>query len=378
MIPALTKGGAERVAVDLANASVRSSHSVTVVVGRKIDDKILRVRLDPAVKVIYMTEKLGGKIYFYCAGLAWIFKKRKWLATQDVLHLHLTQMAVLGTVMYAMRTFTRGVTPAIVETYHAVGMKIPDGLRSFHAWNCRWRDGIALMALDSYWQAFIQRYQKSLVELIPNGVDPPVGPPLASDVRGYLDEIGVPRYANLIIGTVGQFRTDRQPIILAKILVDVLKRTPYNVHVLMCGTGPELESVKALVRAEGLSKRFTLPGMVNEPLLAMSSMSIYLTVNVGNITGIAALEAAFCGSALVGLQTLSDWQDDERCWIWSSTNPACVSQRIQDMLADSENLEKVSKMQYQYVRSNHTIKTACLRYIRFYNQVIESVQNKIF
>lgn len=123
MLPALTKGGAERVAVDLANASARAGHRVTLVVGWKVDELVLRVRLHPDIRVIYMTETPVGKLQRYRAGFGWLQANRAWLAAQDVLHLHLTHAAVLGTILYALRALSRAKIPAVTETYHSVGMK---------------------------------------------------------------------------------------------------------------------------------------------------------------------------------------------------------------------------------------------------------------
>ena len=56
IVPALTKGGAERVAVDLANCSARDGHSVSLIVGWKVDAELLFERLDPKINVIYISD----------------------------------------------------------------------------------------------------------------------------------------------------------------------------------------------------------------------------------------------------------------------------------------------------------------------------------
>lgn len=374
MLPALTKGGAERVALDLANASARAGHQVTMIAGWKVDEKVLRAHLDPGVSVVYITEKLSGKSQRYLAGLVWVLANRKWISVQDVLHLHLTQAAVLGSMLYTLRKLCRDAGPAIVETYHAVGMRIPDSLRSFHAWNCRRRDAIAVMALDPYWRKFIDSNPSLIAELIPNGVDAPIGPEPDCNVRSYLDSIGVPRSAKRIVGTVGQFRADRQPKTLMRILINVLKRTPKDVHVLMCGSGGELEIVRQLVAEAGLSDRFTLPGMVQEPRLAMSGMSLYLTLNVGPITGIAALEAAFCGVPIIALQLDPSAELTEADWIWSSADPDAVTQRAVTLLNDSRELLSVGLRQHSDAIVEYSVDTMYRRYIALYRQVLETRQ----
>ena len=387
LIPALTKGGAERVAVDLANASARLGHEVTILVGWKVDEKILRVRIDPSISVIYMCETPGGRILSYVAALKWLWKHRKWLAEQQILHLHLTLAALLGTIIYSIRRKER---PVVIETYHSVGMPISQRLRSFHAWNCRRRDAVVLMANDAYWRDFKKKNQDIDIRFIPNGVDAPVGPATQEAVRVYLRRIGVPETAKRIIGTVGQFRSERRPQLMAQMFLDVLRDSPPDLHVLMCGSGPELDAVSAMVDAAGMSTRFTLPGVVNDPRLAMSAMSLYVTINVGEITGIAALEAMFCKVAVIAYQAESavDSLSDSSFtannkkqgaidgqWIWSSPDPQAVVKKIKGFLESPKALEDVGSHQHNIVLSNYTVSGMIKRYIHLYQSTLGDKRN---
>ena len=56
VIPALTKGGAERVAVDLANQQLARGHDVWMVAGSKVDERLLRQELDHAIGLEYISE----------------------------------------------------------------------------------------------------------------------------------------------------------------------------------------------------------------------------------------------------------------------------------------------------------------------------------
>ena len=134
---------------------------MTVVAGWKVDESVLRTRLDPDVAVYYMLENTTGILRRYGAGLMWMWRNRRRLADQDVVHCHLTQAAVFGTIIHLARTASRKPRPAIVETYHSVGMPIPKWLTRFRAVLCKRRDGLALMATDSYWSDFLRRHPKN-------------------------------------------------------------------------------------------------------------------------------------------------------------------------------------------------------------------------
>lgn len=371
----MTKGGAERVAVDLANSCVRDGHEVTLVAGWKVDETVLRERLDSTVKVVYMTENSGSLAQRYAAGLCWVLKNQRWLASKDVLHLHLTQASLLGTLVYYLRNLSCRAKPAVVETYHSVGMKIPNRMRMIHAWNCRRRDALALMAVDPYWRAFKMRNSKPTIEFIPNGVATPVGPARLEETDAYLTAISIPRTAKRIIGTVGLFRPSRQPEVIAQILIDVLKRSPDDVHALMCGSGTEFDKVRALVDTEGVANRFTLPGLVNNARVAMSAMSVYVTINVGPITGIAALEAAFCSVPVVALQTDQRTKPNDADWIWSSAEPAALADHIVALLEDQESRERIGARQHAHAVAEYSAESMSKKYNAFYRRAIKARQN---
>jgi len=294
-----------------------------------------------------------------------------WLSGRQIIHLHLTYAAILGTV-FRLWVFLRQLKcPVVFETYHAVGMKIKKSKRALSAWNLRLRDGVAFIALDAFWRDFINRYPELLCVHIPNGIDSPVDDLFQDNIEAFRVQTGLPETANRIIGTVGQFRADRSPQEIAKILITVLKQSQPNVHALMCGSGPELVHVAELIHKEGLQSRFTLPGLIKEPRVAMAAMSVYLTINVGEITGIAALEAALCGVPIVALQFDSCHECSDSSWIWSHVKSDEVSKRILSLLDAPEQLAAIARMQREYVVSNHLAEGMYRRYLAIYRCLLD-------
>ena len=52
VVPALTKGGGEKVAAELANHASRSGHKTAMIVGWPVDPRLLRDTLLPDVSVV--------------------------------------------------------------------------------------------------------------------------------------------------------------------------------------------------------------------------------------------------------------------------------------------------------------------------------------
>jgi len=78
---------------------------------------------------------------------------------------------LLGVLVTIYKKAFQWKKPAVVETYHSVGMKVPSWKRSLHAWLATFRDGLALMALDPYWSAYRRGQKEKNIKFIPNGVN---------------------------------------------------------------------------------------------------------------------------------------------------------------------------------------------------------------
>ena len=151
VVPALTKGGGERVAIDLANHAVDSGDQVSIIAGWPVESKLLLNAVNPKVSVCYVSQSKTSKIGRYFNLISWVIRNRFWLANQDILHCHLTYGSIFGTIVKILRN---GKQPSIIETYHAVGMPIPRLNRWLHALLAKYRDAIVLMAEDIFWCDF--------------------------------------------------------------------------------------------------------------------------------------------------------------------------------------------------------------------------------
>ncbi len=156
VVSGLTKGGSERIVVELANYAVARGDKVTILAGWPVDPAFLQNSIYSMVDIEFIASK---KSTAYFRIFFWVIKRRTWLTKQDVLHCHLTYGAVFGTVTKILiKTFFRNPHPIIIETYHAVGMSIPKFNRWLHSCMILLRDGLVLMATDKYWGNFIFKH----------------------------------------------------------------------------------------------------------------------------------------------------------------------------------------------------------------------------
>lgn len=357
--------------VDLANGTVRSGHRVTVVAGWDTDESLMSSRLLAEVEVITMMSKRPSTASRYLRGLLWLHRNSSLIWAADIVHVHLTQSSILGTVVYLCRKFLRKNRPLVIETYHSVGMPMSRILRWLHSKNSRRRDALVLMATDDYWTNFRVRNHNLRVEFIANGVSGEIVPAPREETDAFFQSLGLNPEEHSLFGTIGRFNSERDPVALARVLLEVLKDSGENVHAAMGGEGPLLEKVRNYVEEAGLSDRFHLLGLVVDPIPIMSSFSIYVTANVGPVTGIAALEAAFCKIPIVALQFDKSYEHGHGDWIWSSKDSGAAASRIKRLLADTYERQEVAEIQHRVASEKFTSNQMVERYICLYNRALD-------
>lgn len=371
VLPALTKGGAEKVVVDLANASSLVGNEVTVLVGHLVDPELLRNRLSASVRVRSIYEHRGSSLGMYAKLVPWALKNWQWIKEQDVLHCHLTLGAVLGSIIWCVRGLTRSMTPLIIETNHSVGMPIKKWQINAFRILARLRDGYALMAEDSEWARHLQKPGMPLSQFIPNGVEIPKQAVSAEESREFSSLAGLPSEATRVVGTIGRMVAERNPLALVEVFAEIQEGLSCvgGVHFLMGGEGPEKEAVRQYAYLKQIGEQVHLPGLIVDPQVAMSTMDLYVSVNVGGTTGVAGMEAAAQGVPVISLQMSDEYKTSDQDWIWSSKEPKAVAARAIELLLDDSLRSEIGKRQREHVIGNFSAEKMETDYALFYSRV---------
>ena len=363
--PALTKGGAEKVLVDLANLSVQRGHEVSVVSAIAVDPALLQDQVDARVKLHFVCLRDSRKYAAYAAMLPWLWKNWGWLGQQDIVHCHMTYGALLGTALRFRRGLSRRNVPHIIETFHGVGMPIRRWQRTLAAWQAAGRDGYALMAEDEYWSGFAAAHPKLPLAIIPNGIATVL--PVVSDAErdAYRRDAGIPDGA-LVIGTVGRLRAERNPFATVAAFAEAARQLGPDVHFLIAGDGPMADAVQAEGDRLGLSGRLHLPGLAVKPWVAAAVMDAYISMNVGPITGIAGLEAAAAGVPVIAVQATADYTQGNQDWIWSDPDPLRVGAEAARLMQAPAERQQLATTQAAHVRAHHSADAMLDAYLALY------------
>lgn len=373
VLPALTKGGAERVAVELIRHAVADGHDVTCIVGWDTPPPGVRDLMPDEMRLLFVEPRPSAVPLRYARATAWLLRHRALLREVDVLHCHLTYGAFVGLQTALLRDIAGEQRPAIVESYHAVGMGITALQRASHRVLAARRDALVLMADDASWSEFARRRPRLITRTIPNGVsDPDVAAVGPAERVAYRRSVGIPDDCTHVVGTVGMLRTDRKPWRWIPVFAEIARQFGSDVHFLLAGGGPERERLEALVTERGLAGRVHITGVVDEVRLPLSVIDLYVTVNVGSATGVAAMEAALGGLPIVALQFTDTSDSPPDAWIWSSPDEMRVAARAVDLLRNDEPRRSLARAQQAYARSRHTVRAMATAYDDVYRAAIEA------
>jgi glycosyltransferase involved in cell wall biosynthesis len=377
VVPALTKGGGEKVAAELANHAARDGHQVTLISGWPVDSSLLRDALDPEVGVLYVSKSKVSQIWRYFNLTSWLWRHRVWLVDQDILHCHLTYAMIFGILVRLWRSITGAEGPVIVQTNHSVGAPISRLRRGLFWRMAAQLDAQALIAEDEYWSSFALKHPKILTEVIFNGVAHPSCEFISSGERiAYRQKIGIPDNCNLVVGAVGRLTVDRKPWMYLPIFAEIAHEFGTDVHFVLAGGGSEFDRMRSLVIEYGLEEQIHFPGEVHEPSLPLAIMNLYISINVGAITGLAGMEAAMSRLPVLSMQWTPGYCAAPEDWIWSSTDLSEVAKRACELLHSPLSCEKLAQQQKAYVESNHTTNAMACSYYALYKNAIARFQTK--
>ena len=111
--------------------------------------------------------------------------------------------------------------------------------------------------------------------------------------------------------------------------------------------------------------------MILEPAIALATIDLYLTLNVGSVSGIAGLEAAAFGLPIVAFQLRGDYSGGAADWIWSSSDPDAVAGRITELIANAKAREALAAAQSSHVRNHLTVEAMAESYQRLYAAALD-------
>jgi glycosyltransferase involved in cell wall biosynthesis len=356
VIPSLSKGGAEHVVVELANASVDSGDEITVLLAYPVDYDLNQRFLRSEITVYFLSPKQISRLFQYIKLPFWVNKNWKFLDGFDVIHCHLTFGLIFGLIVSLRRKISGARKPKLVATCHMVG--VGGSLERFNRACSYCFDSFVLMALDSKWRKFITTSKRTNIHVVANGIS-------TSKPTSRLKRRAKP--GPVVIGTISRLESERRPLLFLEVFSEILKSDSKGEYrFIIGGDGEERQKLECLSAELNLDSTLLFTGLVKDPNELFSEIDLYVTLNVEGITGIAGLEAVLAGLPVVAIQLSSEYSMGDSDWIWSSRDPKRVAEKILELAKDPIETQKLTSRQHIYADNEYSTQRMMDGYNRIY------------
>ena len=357
VLPHLSKGGAERVVVELSNALIEAGHEVTLLLTFPVDPELNQQHLDKRIKVHFASKNSANRILAYLKLPFYVARYWKVFKTYDVIHCHLTYGLVFGFFISFFRKITLTKSPRLIATCHMVGVGISNTPRIINERLSYFFDVFALMAQDAQWRSFISKRKRKNFKFVVNGISANMW------VKKQEQSSRKPTWT---VGTISRLQAERQPWLFLEVFSQVHKLAAGEVCFVLGGEGPEREALSVLSGKLKLNGILSMPGLVNDPKTILQELDLYVGLSVEEITGIAGLEAVFSGVPVVGIQLSQTYKNGANDWIWSDQDPQIVASKIVSLLGNPDKLAEVAKDQYLVANQEYSIERMRDTYLNLY------------
>jgi glycosyltransferase involved in cell wall biosynthesis len=358
VLPHLSKGGAERVVVELSNSLIDVGHDVTLLLAFPVDPDLNQQFLDKKVSLQFLSSFSRNRILVYLKLPFHVVRSWKDLKTYDVIHCHLTFGLVFGSFISAYRKIARIKKLRLIATCHVVGVGTSRTPRIINERLSYFFDVFALMALDTQWRNFISVKKRANIHVVVNGIT-------AKALKSKLKESKKKHLWT--VGTISRLQGERKPWLFLEVFAQLHQSTKGQVRFVLGGEGPERVKLIALAERLHLNRILSMPGLIQDPETFLEGLDLYVALNVEEVTGIAGLEAVLSGIPTVSIQLSPTYKNGANDWIWSDQDPQIVAAEITSLLENPKKLAEVAKNQYRVAIRDYSIERMRDHYLNLYS-----------
>lgn len=350
IIPSLEIGGAEAVVDNLSRKLAENGNEVSILTENDlkgfskssiIDYLSISSRNNPSrlVKILKL--------------VAWPVINRKIIREFEIIHCHLTRGMLVGLAITLLPLRSK---PLVVGTCHSVGGNISSSRILLEKICAKRFDAFVLMAITQDWEQVRRKNRK--IAFIANGIDPIQINPRRRIIS----------HNSFVIGTLSRLTEDRKPWLFISLFKKIQDINP-NVKFLIGGNGPLKVNLESMAKEAKLAN-ISWAGEVNDKPEFFGRLDLYITLTVGEISGVAGLEAISAGLPVYGIQISEDVILEENFFIMSLSNLDTLASNICEAITNSTELVKVKDKQKNIFMNNYQSSSMLQKYSDLYKNLL--------
>lgn len=353
VLPYLTKGGAERVVVELSNSLHKGNHSVTILLAHPVDPGLNQNQIGEKVLVHFVSRKKTNLFFTYFKLPFWILRNWKSLNSYDVIHCHLTYGLIFG--IMALLVKKRRVR--VIATCHSVAMDIDPVRKLLYRKASKYFDSFILIGLDVEWKSFISQKKNSNVKVIRNGLASNLIPPTTRNSNSQ---------RLFVVGTISRLELERKPSLFLEVFNQINNLIPNRCRFILAGAGSQYGSLLNLAESLGVSKELSMPGLILDARDVLEEIDVYISLNTEEVTGIAGLEAVLAGKPVIGIQLSQTYSQGEYDFIWSNQDLSRVARQVVNYLENPSESLRAKTLQFNKVSIEYSVERMRDEYLLIY------------
>jgi glycosyltransferase involved in cell wall biosynthesis len=360
VIPSLELGGAESVVVDLSNSLSADGHSVAVLTASGIISTRYSKVLDGYVNVNKCWTQRKSGMAMLASLVRWVYVHRQELMRNDIIHCHLHFGMVFGVYLRLILLFSKNNRTKLVVTNHMVGAKV--------FWLTKILNGATYPFFSSYvcvadsrtWRNINKVCKLRNFKVILNGIASSTGQTV------YTEDSHEP----FLVGTLSRLSKDRKPERFIDVFREIEKQKgERKISYVIGGYGPLSDKIVNYANSCGLAGRISFLGQIVQPQSFLNSIDIFVSLNVGTMTGIAGLEAIRAKVPVVGIQTQKSFIPDPNDWIWSSYISSQVAAHVLQIYNNKSLRKETMDSQNAFLQTHLSIEKMKNDYIHEYRRI---------
>jgi glycosyltransferase involved in cell wall biosynthesis len=185
----------------------------------------------------------------------------------------------------------------------------------------------------------------------------------------YKDSLNIPDDV-FVITVIQRYRIvskgiDRYP----KLAAHLKKRLGDKFIMLLYGDGADSGALAELIESNQVGGVCRMMGMLTDLRLGLAIADLSLSGRHGRDTGVAGLQAAFCGIPGLGVQ-MKPGAGDLHDWMPNSENLEELAELIVSLIERPSELQELAIRQKAHVEAHHSTKSMTDGTLRFYKEVL--------